>query len=347
MLCFSHHFLSRLKMKLQRFLTSAVFAAALCAAGAAHSSLTTSASFTGAGVGLSTSGWGSITQSGNITADVPAGATVLAAYLYTSTFGWNSSVGGTLAGNVVTYTQLGAVNWGGEAGRSDVTSIVKPLIDGGVGGTYSFSITETQSTQDGSALVVIYKDPSNTAVQSVGILDGFSLTTGDSTAINFADPLDKTLPGFKAEMRLGIGFSYDEPNCTEGSQYSTVTVNGTTITQRAGCNDDKVAAEGANNGNLITVGGNNDPFSPLLPSIAQDHERYDLTGNIANGDTSIQIRTLNPSTDDNIFLAAFLVTGNAGFNEPPDNDVPEPETLALLGLALAGLGVQRRLAKRV
>ena len=32
-------------------------------------------------------------------------------------------------------------------------------------------------------------------------------TTGDSTAINFATPLDKTTPGFLAEMFLGIGFA--------------------------------------------------------------------------------------------------------------------------------------------
>ena len=333
-------------MKLRHFLTSAAVAAALVAAGAAHAALATSSSFSGAGVGLSTSGWGSTTQVGTITADVPFGATVLAAYLYTSTYSWSNSVGGTLAANAVSYTRLGD-NGGLEAGRADVTSIVRPIIDGGVGGIYNFKITEANGAQDGSALVVIYQDPTNAAIQSVGILDGFSLSTGDSTAINFATPLDKTAPGFRAEMRLGIGFSYDGSACSFTSQTSTVAVNGTTITDRAGCNDDSVDLS-PDNGNLITVGGNNDPFSGLMPATQNDHERYNLTNYITNGDSSIALRTRNPSGDDNIFLAAFLVTGEAGFNEPPvDNDVPEPETLVLMGLALAGLGAQRRFAKRM
>lgn len=144
-------------------------------------------------------------------------------------------------------------------------------------------------------------------------------------------------------MRLGIGFS-----CCD--QQSTVVVNGTTITDTAGNNDDGAQVA---NGSLITVGGDNDPFSTLLPAYADDHERYNLVPYITLGDTTINVRTNNPSTNDNIFLAVFKVTGegfvascNPDCPPPPTSSAPEPGTLALLGIGLASMGLYRRLARK-
>lgn len=331
-----------------KFVRSAVALAALAAGlvgGSAHASLSLLQSYVG-NYGVSTDGFGSATQAGGISAFVPAGATVTAAYLYTSTFGTVVGRGGTLAGNAVNYsTLLGATGGGNnlQAARADVTSIIKPLIDGGPGGTYNFSITETSANQDGEALVVVYSLPS-LPVSTVAILDGFSATTGDSTSLNFATALNPAAPGFFAEMRLGIGFSFDGATCTQTNQVSEVKVNGTLITENAGCNDDSADAA-PQNGNLITVGGSDDPFSPFLPDTQDDHERYNLVPQIANGSTTITVDTRNPSNNDNIFLAVFHVAGEAGVNEPPPA-VPEPLSLSLLGLGLLGLGAQRRLAKR-
>ena len=90
------------------------------------------------------------------------------------------------------------------------------------------------------------------------------------------------------------------------------------------------------------MGGNDDPFSPFNPTYAQDHERYDLTPYIANGSTSLTFNTANASLDDNIFLAALLISGNATVT----SGVPEPATWAMMitGFGMIGGAMRRRKA---
>jgi len=302
-------------------------AAGLLATAPANAALTVFQQFSG-NVGLSTDGGGSLSSSYTVSAFVPFGATVLGAYLYQTNIIGSGIQSYSLNGNALTATALPSGS-GFSSARADVTSIVSAIVNGGLGGTYNFTVGEgNTSVTDGTALAVVYSLAS-LPTQTVALLDGFAATTGDVTTLSLAAP---AAAGFTAEMRLGIGFSAN-------GQSSTVNVNGTTITNNAGDNEDGALSNGA----LITVGGDDDPFSPLLPTYAQDHERYNIAPYVPLGSSQIVVRTNNPTNDDNIFLAAFVVSGNAVVNNPA---VPEPATWAMMIVGFGAVGGSLRLSVR-
>jgi hypothetical protein len=202
------------------------------------------------------------------------------------------------------------------------------------------SISEGNTAEtDGEELVTVYKYATG-ADTTVAILDGFASVTGDTATLTLGAPW---VAGNSAQMMIGDNFS-----CC--GQESTITVNGTTITNTAGNNDDctdPTAVSSPANGCLITVGtdlfdGVSDPFSPLLPTYTQDHERYDLTGEMAVGDTSITVNTINASENDNIFAAVFQVSGDVTVS----SGTPEPATFLLFGTGLMGVGLARRFRRK-
>ncbi len=325
-------------------LTVASALALTTAFGSAQAGLQTFQTF-GGNVGLSSDGFGSSSGTGIISAEVPAGSSVIGAYLYTATPGTPAApTTVTFEGTAVSYnasfvdTSSGATL---SSHRTDVTSIVSNAIGGG-GGFFDFDVAEGANNDsiDGHALVVVYDNP-GLPESTIGILDGFADVTGDTTTINFADPIDPTDPDFVAEMRLGISFS-----CCD--QRSRVEVNGGLLTENAGNFDD---GEDLANGSLITVGGFDDAFSPSNPSYEEDTERYDLSSFVSQGDTSIVIDTFNASRDDNIFLALFNITGRAGVNAPPPppttpgptDPVPLPAGAYFLITGLAGVAAARKM----
>lgn len=129
---------------------------------------------------------------------------------------------------------------------------------------FSFGVNETLNAQgvdiqNGEALVVVFMLPSG-ATTTIGILDGVSSASGDAASIAFANPLDTSASGFAAEMRIGVGHSFDgadQNNPNSANQISQITVNGSTsLTNAAGhCDDTRDSA--CTNGNLITMGGDN------------------------------------------------------------------------------------------
>jgi len=323
-----------MKLKMTLFALS-VGAVGMAASSGAYASNTLFQQYVG-NYGISTSGWGSVvTDTGTITATVPVGSTVTAAYLYTSTYTFGSiNPGLTLNGSAaLPLTALGfntSACCSLQAYRTDVTSIVSPVINGGAGGTYNFTVKEADTQQqDGEALVVVYSNPLQ-AKQTVAILNGFASSAGDTSKVNFASPLDPAAPGFFAHMAIGDGFS-----CC--NQESTITVNGQNMTTVAGNNDSSIDGF-VSNGNLITVGNINGPFTGGTPGFPQtnyaaDHEAYDLASFISKGDTQIRIDTINASHDDNIFLEVFDVSGVANVVT-----TPEPSTWAMMVLGFAGIG---------
>jgi hypothetical protein len=262
---------------------------------------------------LSADGVGSVNASMNIRVNKPtATATVAKAILMSSSTQFSVATGCvTLAGTPIT--------WDGSVVYSyfdnyyaDVTSIVAPVINGFPAGISTLPITECSTMPDGEALLVVFND-ATTFEKSIIIMFGGLDPGGDNFSMTLGAPIDPNAPGALMDMGLGIGYSYQ--GCSP--QYSVITVNGTLLTSSAGGSDDSADPTPAN-GDLITVGGIGDSdanppdptaFDPCNPR--QDDELYTLLPFITNTTTNITVNTNNPSYNDNIFLAYFVISGSA------------------------------------
>ena len=287
-------------------------------------SATDPATFSGMG-GYSADGLGQLTSGGTIQAEVPAGSTVVQAYLYGTYF---FTIDPALAdrtidfdGTLVELTKISDVNTFLATARADVTAQVAAKVGAG-GGITNFAINNDPTSLDGVALVVLYSNPT-LPFTTIAVLDGGASQTGDTATFTFAAPLDKTVAGFSARMSLGSGFSFqsgtvDPHECgIDQPQSSLVDINSVRLTSCAGNYDDGDAANGA----LITVGGvgdsidnpadpNQQPADGALPRVLDD-ELYNLEPLLAQGAPSVTISTSNPSQDDNLFLVVIAITARA------------------------------------
>ena len=330
-------------------------AAALCAFGGVASANLPAAGVWNGNVGLSVDGIGSnSTPVGAVQAEIPIGATILQAYLYSvgtpspwyanspTTLAEYNSAGITLAGTAITNfsTLVGAISDRSDIGRwytarADVTPLVQSLTAGAATSSFSWIVSEgsLNSRIDGELLAIVYSHASM-PTGSVALLNGGQNTGGETTVVNLGAPLgDPTAPGFVAQLGFGISFS-----CC--NQLSTVAVNGSPLTGFAGNNNDGLVTA---DGSLITVGGLGDDPSNNVASYGDDDELYDLRPFLSAGDTDITIRTANATNDDNIFFASLYITGNVTSITP---GVPEPGSYALMLAGLAGLAGLAAVARR-
>lgn len=296
-------------------------------------SLTANYTFVGKGNWSLDGVGGQATGGGTVSSIVPEGSRVEAAFLYGTTFanGTVTSVGLARGADDVTvggFTALGltAGQEGLQAYRADITAFMREAIGDGDDAQFDFNLSGiVGSGVDGFTLVVVYSNPDE-STRTISLLDGFSDTDGDAFTLNFAEPVDTTQAGFEAQFSLGIGFGFQG-----AEQFSTVTIDGRQLTTSAGGSDDGAEA----NGGLVTIGGigdstaNPNPTAPANGDDRIDDELYDLAqGNsadadpfLANGSTGIEVTTVNPSDNDNIFFAGFNITAVVAV-DTDENDAP-------------------------
>lgn len=262
-------------------------------------------------ISASISGLGINRPDGVLKVEKPAGATVRSAYLAAATTGFRRYLLHSadvkldhvpVSWGVVTPSGIRGYNFWGE-----VTDIVKAKLAAAPAGRVDFSLHEANTgNTEGVVLVVIFDDPNQTRDNTIALLFGAQQTAGDTFALRFAEPLDRSDPEFALTMSLGISFGHQNPT---GLQYSLIDVNGRRMTSSAGGEDDGQSENGA----LLTVGGLGDsPANPADPHAGPTHPRsddelYDLRPFVNAGDTELTVVTSNPSNDDNIFFAAFFL----------------------------------------
>jgi len=292
------------------------------------------------GIGMNT---GAAVDTGNLRVEKPnAAATVRKAYLMSATTGFFYSTYHEGPGDVL-LNGVDVFPWDLETTSSisswntwkDVTSIVKPIVDGAPAGIVNIPVAEANSNTaaiDGEALAVIFDDPAQPADNTIVLLFGAQDVLGDTFNVVLSEPADFTDPNFGIGFGLGISFG-----AQPSGQFSNVNVNGNLLSGSAGGEDDGAHLNGA----LMTVGGIGDLPNPLFPENCGsdprcDTERYQLIPPfVNNGNTNIKVDTLNPSNDDNIFFAWFDVKSNrAVVNPVPEFPRVVVPVAGLLGLML-------------
>ncbi len=272
---------------------------------------------------LSADAIGSTSSSMTVQVEKPTdAATVHRAFLFSSAIPYS-----TVPDNCVSILGTNVV-WDGQLSGyfyncwADVTSIVASTLNSSSAGIIDIPISECNSSSiDGEALLVIFHDETATE-KSIAIFWGGLAPTGDYFSVSLAEAIDPSDPEAIFDMGLGISYGF-QPEGYLAVQYSIIDVDGVRLTSSAGGQDDGATSNGA----LITAGGigdsNANPPDPYSfgDSPDYDDELYNLLPFIDAAKTSLTISTVNPSNNDNVFLAYFEISGEASVVTSCPNDI--------------------------
>lgn len=200
---------------------------------------------------------------------------------------------------------------------ADVTGIVRNKINRASPGLINFRVRENFNENadqgiDGAILAVVFNTPSDAQKRSIVLLFGGLPASGEAFDVTLAKPIDPSRGNARADMGVGISFSYQ---LQRANQATRISVNGRRITSAAGGQDDGDASA-QSNGAIITVGGvgdsNKNPrnanAAPRKPT--SDDELYSLLPFITKTTKSIKVEAVNTTDDNNLFFAWLDLSGD-------------------------------------
>ena len=258
------------------------------------------------GTGLYADGTGMISQPGNITLDVPAGATVNQVLLYWEGFMATNTAGDDTVtisnggpGQSVTGTLIGGPTFffsGAYAStfRADITGL--GLIADGIT-TLQVSDMMFTAAANGAGIIVIFDDGSSDA--SVDVRDG-----SDLAFIGFADPLQNTVP-------QTFGFSSSNKDRTAQVSLFFASVAGSVSSGTLRPTAIELTTNGANGGTTV--------LNNLLDSVSgEEWDSFTISVDIPSKADSL---TVQPFSVDNLgtsLLPASFDWLAAGFSLEPE-----------------------------